>query len=176
MQEKRGHAISQSKSLLRFRDVKPPSWAKIEMWLLILEVWILLFIAAARFLPQIDTISSQTGLQSADSKLRSGCVEGYGTSAVMNCLRGSDHLLHLALKFIFKLTCEKEQGVLKSPPSRVMGDCAHRWAAGPLLCPQQAFSSFQIYRWELFYCYTLFLQFLIKRKYWCLPDLLIEEP
>lgn len=86
-----------------------PPWAKIEMCLLILEVWILLFIAAARFLPQIDTISSQMGLQSADSKLRSGYVVGYGTSAVMNCLRGCDHLLHLPLKFIFELTCEKAQ-------------------------------------------------------------------
>lgn len=95
-------------------------WAETEMWLLILEVWILLFIAAARFLPQIDTISSQMGLRSADSKLRSGYVEGYGTSAVMNCLRGRDHLLHLPLKFIFKLTCEKAQRVFKSPPSRVM--------------------------------------------------------
>lgn len=111
-----------------------PPWAKIEMCLLILEVWIPLFIAAARFLPQIDTISSQMGLQSADSKLRSGYVVGYSTSAVMNCLRDCDHLLHLFLKFIFKLTCEKAQIVFESTQSRVMSDCAYTWAAGLLLC------------------------------------------
>lgn len=151
-----------------------PPWAKIEMCLLILEVWILLFIAAARFLPQIDTISSQMVFQSADSKLRSGYVEGYGTSAVMNCPRACDHLLHLPLKFIFKLTCEKAQRVFKLPLSRVMSDCAHTWAAGLLLSTLSL--PFQIYRRGRFYCYTLFLQFLIKRKYRCLPDLLIEGP
>lgn len=118
-----------------------PLWVKIETCLLILEVWILLFIAAARFLPQIDTIPSLMGLQSADSKLRSGYVEGYGTSAVMNCLRGCDHLLHLPLKFIFKLTCEKAQRLFDSTLWRVMSDCVQTWAARLLFCSQHAFSS-----------------------------------
>lgn len=47
------------------------------------------------------------GLQHAVSKLRSGYVEGYGTSANMNCPSDCDHLLQLPLKFIFKLTCEE---------------------------------------------------------------------
>lgn len=157
---------------------EPPPRAEIEMYLLILEVWIPLFIAAARFLPQINTISSQMGLQSADSKLRSGYVVGYGTSAVMNCLRGCDHLLHLPLKFIFKLTCEKAEFF-----SRHSGEL---WTTAPIRGRRGCFSAystlslffeaFLIYRWGLFYCYTLFLQFLIKRKYRCLPDLLIEGP
>lgn len=135
------------------------------MCLFILEVWIPLFIAAARFLPQIDTISSQMGLQSADSKLRSGYVEGYGASAVMNCLRCCDHLLHLPLKLIFKLTCEKARRVFAPPPSRVVSDCPRTWAAGPLPLPLSLlFEAFQIYRWGLFYRYTLFLQFLIKEE------------
>lgn len=156
-----------------------PPWAKIEMCLLILEVWILLFIAAARFLPQIDTISSQMGLQSADSKLRSGYVVGYGTSAVMNCLRGRDHLLHLPLKFIFEVTCEKAQSfwvaTVESYGATVpIRRRRRRFSAYSTL--SLFFEAFLIYRWGLFYCYTLFLQFLIKRKYRCLPDLLIEGP
>lgn len=54
------------------------------------------------------------GLQHADSKLRSGYVEGYGTSADMNRPRGCDHLLHLPLKFISNLTCDEAWGVCES--------------------------------------------------------------
>lgn len=147
------------------------------MCLLILEVWIPLFIAAARFPPQIDTISWQMGLQSADSKLRSGYVEGYGTSAVMNCLRGCDHLLHLPLKFIFKLTCEKAQReFLSRCGGELWATVAIRGRRGRFPAHSTLSLPFQIYRAGRFYCYTLFLQFLIKRKYRCLPDLLIDGP
>lgn len=68
---------------------------------------------------------------------------------------------------------------------RVMSKCSNIWTCGwkkwtvwlhlctqssmlPLLVPM-----FQIHLWGPLYGCMLFLLFLIKRKYWCLPDLLI---
>lgn len=66
--------LSRAAFQLRYPDTNPPAKAKI--CLLGLEVRSPLFIDAARSPAQIDTISSQMGLQCAVSKLRSGYVEG----------------------------------------------------------------------------------------------------
>lgn len=71
----------------------------------------------------------QMGLQHTDSKLRSGYVEGYGTSEDMNCLRGCDHLLHLPLKFISKLTCDEAWRVCESLVWELWGKCTNTWTS-----------------------------------------------
>ncbi len=177
------HHLSRATSQLRYPDAHPP--AEIEMCLLSLEAWSLLFIDAARVPAQIDTISPQMGLRHADSKLRSGYVEGYGTSADMNCLRGCDHLLLLPLKFISKLTCDEAWRVCESLLWELWGKAPIYGRAGwkkwivwlPLSSRSSTlslpFPVFQIHLWGPLYGCMLFLLFLIKRKYWCLPDLLI---
>lgn len=53
------------------------------------------------------------GLQNTGSKLRSGYVEGYGTSPDMNCLSCCDHLLYVPLKFISKVDLWWSTGSLR---------------------------------------------------------------
>lgn len=124
----------------------------------------------------------QMGLQQAESKLRSGYVEGYGVSADMKCLRDCNHLLHLSLKFIFKFTCDEAVEV----GMRVTRKCTNisrraSWKKWIVWLPLKSLGSmlflsfpvFQIHlRGPLYGC-MLFLLFLIKRKYWCLSDPLI---
>lgn len=121
----------------------------------------------------------------AGSKLRSGYVEGYGVSADMNCLRGCDHLLYLPLKFISKLTCDEARRVCESLVWELWGNAPVHGRAGwtkwivwlPLSSQSHmlslSFPMFPIHLWGPLYGCMLFRLFLIKRKYWCLPDLLI---
>lgn len=93
---------------------------------------------------------------------------GYGTSAVMDGPRGCDHLLHLPLKVQLQVDLWKSGGSVGVAAAQSYERPRHVSAHSALSLP------FLIYRWGRFYRYTLFLQFLIKRKYRRLPDLLIE--
>lgn len=105
------HHPSRATSQLRYPDANPP--AKVEMCLFSLEAWSLKPVVYwCRLSPRSDRYHCpQMGLQYADSKLRSGYLEGYSTSADMKCQTGCHHLLHLSPKFMSKLTCDEAWGV-----------------------------------------------------------------
>lgn len=55
------------------------------------------------------------GLQHADSRLRSGYLEGYGAPADMNGWWVRHHSLVSPSEFIFELTCDEALGLWESP-------------------------------------------------------------
>lgn len=96
-----------------------------------------------------------------------------------------DHLLHIPLKFISKLTCDEARRVCEPLVEELWANAAiyghagwKKWTVWLHLCTQSSMlpppvPMFQIHLWGPLYGCMLFLLFLIKRKYWCLPDLLI---
>lgn len=175
---------SRATSQLRYPDANPP--AEIEMCLLSLEAWSLLFIDAARAPAQIDTISLRWAFTTRSLQIevrirrRLWHFSRYELPERLWSFVTSSFKVHLQVDLWWSTRTLWVTG------GRVMRKCTKmcmNWLERNGLCdylsaPRTAYFSchFQSFRFTSegpFYGCMLFLLFLIKRKYWCLPDLLI---